>query len=61
MSFLKVNIKENRFDRFHPTGKFHAKLVTIQSNSVITNSTGSLLFVRYIRDTVITVKVYVVN
>ncbi len=33
----------------------------LQSNSVVTNSTGPSVFDRYIRDIVITVKVYVVN
>ncbi len=33
----------------------------IQSNSVITNSTGPSIFVRYNRDIVITVKLYVVK
>ena len=33
----------------------------IQSNSVITNSTGPSVFVRYNRDFVITVKIYVVE
>ena len=33
----------------------------LQSNSVITNSTGPSIFVRYNRDFVITVKVYVVK
>ena len=33
----------------------------IQSNSVIANSTGPSVFVRYNREFVITVKIYVVN
>ena len=45
------------------TQKF-AKLETklkLQSNSVITNSMGPSIFVRYNRDIVITVKVYAVK
>ena len=37
------------------------KVKKIQPNSVITNSMGPLVFVRYNRDIVITVKVYVVK
>jgi hypothetical protein len=36
-------------------------IFSIQSNSVITNSTGPSLFVRYNRDVVVTVKLYVVK
>jgi hypothetical protein len=36
-------------------------IVELQSNSVITNSTGPSIFVRYNRDIVITVKLYVVK
>jgi hypothetical protein len=37
------------------------KMTDVQSNSVITNSTGPSIFVRYNRDIVITVKLYVVK
>ena len=42
-------------------GKRISTAIRIQSNSVITNSMGPSVFVRYNRDIVITVKVYVVK
>ncbi len=39
----------------------HIQVKEIQSNSVITNSTGPSIFVRYNRDIVINVKLYVVK
>ena len=41
--------------------KSDGSVKVIQSNSVITNSMGPLVFVGYNRDIVITVKVYVVK